>query len=369
MQARQQKYLELIGGDRQGFLADVARGTLFAASLAYSAIIRIRNVVYDFIPGAVVRVSAPVISIGNITVGGTGKTPITAEVARMIVARGHRVAILTRGYKGTRRPAARGIGDESAETFSDEAMLLQRNCPQASVVINARRAQGAQDAIEAGAEVLVLDDGFQHRRLGRNLDIVLIDATAPFGFGCMLPRGLLREPRASLRRADLLVLTRSDQISDTERKLLRSRIERIANKPPIVEAEHKIVEFNDLRGETIPLDRAGAMRAVIFAGIANFDGFRHSVEQLGIEIAAAYEYPDHHDYTKEELSGLRDVAETLEANTILTTEKDAVKLEHRWQDGDCRLLVLKLAIEFDEAGQRQLATKLDALLSRIPRRR
>ena len=367
MQARQQLFLELIGGERRGFLADVARGGLFAASLAYNAVIRVRNLVYDLIPGTVVRVPAVVVSVGNITVGGTGKTPVTAEVARMIVARGHRVAILTRGYRGD-RSAARAMGNESTDAFSDEAMLLQRTCPQAAVVINPRRAVAARAALDAGAEVLVLDDGFQHRRLGRDFDIVLIDATAPFGYGCLLPRGLLRESRASLRRADLIVITRSDQVSDMDRKLLRSRIERIANRPPVVEASHRIVGFCDIHGAPLPLDSATAMRAVIFAGIANFEAFRQTVERLGVEIAAAYEYPDHHAYTAEELVGLRDVAETLEANTILTTEKDAVKLEHRWTEGTCRLLVLKLAIEFDEAGQAQLASRLDALLSRLPAR-
>lgn len=369
MQARQQQFLDLIAGRTTGLFADLARGFLFSLSLAYGFVIRVRNVFYDVVPGAVTRVDVPVISIGNITVGGTGKTPMTVEIAQRIVARNHRVAVLTRGYKGERRmkPSASAPGGVHLEVESDEAMLLRRNCPQAMVVIHPKRVAGARAAIEAGAEVLVLDDGFQHRKLGRNLDIVLVDATAPFGYGCMLPRGLLREPRSSLRRAHLIVITRSDQISDSEKKLLRGRLERIADRPPIIEAAHRIVEFADLRGERVPLDRADAMRAVVFAGIANFEGFRTSVEGIGVEIAAAYEYPDHHDYTSEEIAGLRDVAETLEANAILTTEKDAVKLEGRWKEGDCRLLILKLAIEFDADGDRILETKLDALLSRISR--
>lgn len=370
MQARQQQFLDLIAGRTSGLFADTARGVLFVASLIYGLVIRIRNVAYDVVPGTVTRAGVPVISIGNITVGGTGKTPMTVEIARRIVAREHRVAILTRGYKGERRvkPSASAPGGVAVEAESDEAMLLRRNCPQATVVIHPKRVVGARAATDAGAECLVLDDGFQHRRLGRDLDIVLVDALAPFGFGCMLPRGLLREPRSSLKRADLIVITRSDQISDSERKLLRGRIERIADRPPIVEATHRIVEFMDLKGERVPLERAEAMRAVIFAGIANFDGYRKSVEELGVEVVAAYEYPDHHDYTRDEIVGLRDVAETLEANAILTTEKDAVKLEHRWQDGICRLLVVKLAIQFDADGDRILETKLDALLNRIPKR-
>lgn len=369
MQARQQQFLDLIAGRTTGLFADLARGVLFALSMIYSLVIRIRNIYYDVIPGAVTRVGAPVISVGNITVGGTGKTPMTVEIAQRIVARNHRVAVLTRGYKGERRvkASAAAPGGVVVEAESDEAMLLRRSCPQAMVVIHPKRVAGAKAAIEAGAEVLVMDDGFQHRRLGRNFDIVLVDAIAPFGYGCMLPRGLLREPRSSLHRADLIVITRSDQVTDNERKLLRGRIERIADRPPIVEASHRIVEFADLRGERVPLDRAEAMRAVIFAGIANFEGFRRSVEELGVEVAAAYEYPDHHEYASDEIAGLRDVAETLEANAILTTEKDAVKLESRWKEGTCRLLVLKLAIEFDAAGDKMLETKLDDLLARIPK--
>ncbi|MCA9254138.1 MAG: tetraacyldisaccharide 4'-kinase, partial [Phycisphaerales bacterium] len=337
----------------------------------YGLVMRIRNIYYDIFPGAVTRAGVPVISIGNITVGGTGKTPMTVEIAQRIVARDHRVAVLTRGYKSEQRvkASAAAPGGVVGEPESDEAMLLRRNCPQAMVVIHPKRVLGAQAATEAGAEVLVMDDGFQHRKLGRDFDIVLVDAIAPFGYGAILPRGLLREPRSSLRRADLIVITRSDQITDNERKLLRGRIERIADRPPIVEASHRIVEFADLRGERVPLDRAEAMRAVIFAGIANFEGFRRSVEELGVEVAAAYEYPDHHEYASDEIAGLRDVAETLEANAILTTEKDAVKLENRWQDGVCRLLVLKLAIEFDADGDRILETRLDALLARAGRRK
>lgn len=366
MQPRQQQFLDLIAGRTTGLFADLARGVLFALSLVYGLVIRIRNIYYDVVPGAVTRVNLPVISIGNITVGGTGKTPMTVAIAQRIVAREQRVAVLTRGYKGERRikPSASAPGGVHVEVESDEAMLLRRNCPQAMVVIHPKRVAGARAAIDAGAEALLLDDGFQHRKLARNLDIVLIDSTAPFGYDCMLPRGLLREPRSSLRRADLIVMTRSDQVTDSERALLRGRLERIAERPPIVEATHRIVEFQDLRGERVPLESADAMRAVIFAGIANFEGFRKSVEDLGVEVAAAYEYPDHHDYASDEIAGLRDVAETLEANAILTTEKDAVKLEGRWKEGVCRLLILKLAIEFDADGDRILESRLDALLSR-----
>ncbi|MFQ5411508.1 MAG: tetraacyldisaccharide 4'-kinase, partial [Phycisphaerae bacterium] len=132
-------------------------------------------------------------------------------------------------------------------------------------------------------------------------------------------------------------------------------------------AEHRVAGFTDLKGRKVAVAEPEAMRAVIFAGIAHFEGFRHSVLSQGIEVLAAYEYPDHHDYTAEELSGLRDVAECLEANAILTTEKDAVKLIGRWEDEGCRLFVLQLRIVFDEAGDTIVTEALEDLLRRSAR--
>ncbi len=363
MRSRHDIFFDLISGRSQGLFADIARGLLTGLSLLYSLVIRLRNVYFDAVPGAVQRLPSPVISVGNLTVGGTGKTPMTIEITDAVRRRGHRVAILTRGYVA--KHAQRNSTDASQ---SDEAMLLARRCPQALVVVNPRRAQGGRTALEAGCDVLVMDDGFQHRRLGRDLDIVLVDATRPFGFGAMLPRGLLREPRSVLRRANLLIMTRSDQVTEKERKLLHGRLERLSGGLPVIEAAHRPAGFVDLAGAALSIGDPSDIRAVLFAGIANFDGFRQTVEALGVEIAAAYEYPDHHEYTGDELAGLRDVADNLEANALITTEKDAVKLEHRWRDGACPLLVLRMKMQFDEADALILEQKIDDLLSRIPSR-
>lgn len=369
MAARRSPFIDLISGRRGGIARQLARAGLALLAVPYGLIIRIRNLCYSTIAPLRRRAACPVVSVGNITVGGTGKTPMAACIARMLIDRGRKVAILSRGYKG--RPVE-PIENANAPAppwrlESDEALVLQRRCPEATIVIDADRVSGARAAVDAGCDVIVLDDGFQHRRLARDLDIVLIDATHPFGFGRMLPRGLLREPPSSLRRADIIVLTRSDEIDPSDRMLLLATIRQCSRGRPIVLAAHRITGFQDVGGILLSGQDPGAVRAVIFAGIANFDSFRRAVEHIGVSVAAAYEYPDHHDYSNEEIAAICDVAVELEANAVVTTEKDAVKLVGRWPERNCRLLVLNLEIEFFDDGHQVLARALDAALATGPR--
>jgi tetraacyldisaccharide 4'-kinase len=360
-----EKYLNLVSGRAQGLLADLARGLLSLASIPYLCVILARNAYYDLVKRSARPIPRPVISVGNITVGGTGKTPVAARLANLLLERGRRVAVLLRGYKG--RPIQ--FDDEQREAAvgrwrkeSDEAMVLRRRCPRAMVMVDPDRSASARRALAKGADALVLDDGFQHRKVARDLNVVLIDATAPFGHGHLLPRGLLREPTRSLRRADILILTRCDQIDETDKRLLLRRLRQVSGGKRVIQAVHRIVGFTDVKGKAVEVEDPSVMQAVIFAGIANFESFRCSVEALGVRVLAAYEYPDHHDYTRQEMAGLADVAMNLEANVILTTEKDAVKLVGRWDEGGCRLLVLQLEIEFDAQGDKILVDAIDAAL-------
>ncbi|MBK8267639.1 MAG: tetraacyldisaccharide 4'-kinase [Planctomycetes bacterium] len=365
MPARRSPFLDLISGRKGGPLRRLARFGLILLAIPYGFIIRLRNLYYASISAASRRVDAPVISIGNITVGGTGKTPMAARIARLLMDRGRNVAILSRGYKGRPVQPADASADSPAPPWSlesDEALVLQRRCPNATIVIDANRVAGAKAAREAGCDALVLDDGFQHRRLARDLDIVLIDATQPFGHGWMLPRGLLREPPSSLARAGVIVLTRSDEIEQSDRMLLLSTLRRCSKGRPLVQAVHRITGFQDVTGRLLPGQDPGAVQAVIFAGVANFESFRRAVERIGVKAVAAYEYPDHHDYSDEEMTAICDVALALEANAVVTTEKDAVKLVNRWPDKTCRLLVLHLEIEFLEDGGRIIESAIDAAL-------
>lgn len=356
--------------------AGVVRASLRLLTLPYACVVTLRNIYYDLVRPAARRFKVPVISVGNITVGGTGKTPLAAHIAEMLIRRNRKVALLTRGYRGGPIRFDDRTRNEAATKWrmeSDEAMVLQRRCPRARIVVNPDRVAAAEEAVERGCNALVMDDGFQHRRLGRDLDIVLVDATAPFGHGHLLPRGLLREPVRGLRRAGLIILSRSDEIEKGEKSLLLVKLRQMSNGRPVIQARHRLAGFTDVKGHSVPVGDPTVMQAVIFAGIANFDSFRRGIEGLGIHVVAAYQYPDHHDYTTEEITGLHDVAVSLEANVILTTEKDAVKLVGRWSDetfqaGDglvtCRLLAVRLEIEFDLEGEQAIADAISEAIAR-----
>jgi tetraacyldisaccharide 4'-kinase len=361
------QYLALVAERRRGLLYDLLRALLAVIAVPYAAIIILRNAYYDLYPGASTRVDRPVISVGNLTVGGTGKTPIAADIANRLLQRRGRVAILTRGYGSRPRAAddARSGDSHRWRGGSDEAMVLQRRAPKATVIIHPDRVASARRAIDGGAEAIVLDDGFQHRRLARDLDVVLVDAGRPFGHGHILPRGLLREPASSLVRAGLIIVTRSTEVDSATRSMLLATLRRVSRGKPIIESNHRIDGFADLKGRPVEIEDPSDVQAVLFAGIANFESLRRSVEKLGVNVLAAYQYPDHHDYLDVEIQGLIDVAGDLEANAILTTEKDAVKLLGRWPDAGCRLLVVNLKIEFLDRGEGVLDNVLDDVLARF----
>ncbi|MEK6642768.1 MAG: tetraacyldisaccharide 4'-kinase [Planctomycetota bacterium] len=360
------RYLELVSGKKRSPLHGLARAILTPPSWAYQSIIAARNAWYDTVGFAAHRVDRPVISIGNITVGGTGKTPMTAKVASHLVKCGHRVAILARGYKGGSIPfdeESRDAAVAQLSASSDEARVLKRRCPKAQVYLNANRSASADKAIEDGADCLLLDDGFQHRRVARDLDIVLIDATNPFGHGHLLPRGLLREPLSSLRRAGMIVITRSDEVSEAALAEVRRVVTSASGGKPVVDATQQITGYLDVKGRPVDGADTSSMQAVIFAGIGNFASFRRCVERLGVRVLAAYEFPDHHYYTSEEIEGLTDTAQSLEANALLTTEKDAVKLVGRWKDERAKLLVLNLEIQLKGDGEAVLGEAVERALS------
>lgn len=359
-------YLNLISEQRRGLFFDLVRAALAVLSVPYAAGIIVRNAYYDLFKKRVTRISVPVISIGNITTGGTGKTPMTVAIAGRLIAHNRKVAILLRGYKAAPvgpKPAQEAAAQTKWGSHSDEALLLKRRCPQAVVIADPDRSSSARRAVIEGSNVILLDDGFQHRRLARDLDVVLIDATAPFGHGYILPRGLLREPASSLRRADLIILTRSGEIDHATKSVLLGTLRRVSDGKPIIEASHQATSLLDLRGRPAGIDDLASVQAVVFAGIGNFESFRRGVEKMGVRVVAAYQYPDHHAYTDEELQGLQDVAGTLEANAVITTEKDAVKLVGRWDEEACRLLVTQLEIAFDEEGGKKLDEMIEQALA------
>lgn len=309
-------YRALVSGQARGLGPSLGRCGLWGASLFYGGAVRLRNALYDAQWREVVRAAVPVVSVGNLTAGGTGKTPCVEYVARFYRDLDLRIAILSRGY---------GAGSSGP---NDEALVLEENLPDVPHLQGPDRAALAATAVEElESEVLVLDDGFQHRRLARDLDLVLIDATNPWGHEHLLPRGLLREPRAALRRAGLVLLTRSRQVAATERGRLREEIARIAPDVEVAEADHRPLEWQNAGGRTVPVDGLAGRPLAAFCGIGNPEAFRRTLASLGHTPIDWRTYPDHHPYTREDVAELRQWASRLPAESVIvTTQKDLVKL-------------------------------------------
>ena len=251
--------------------------------------------------------------MGNITTGGTGKTPMVAWVVRQLQEAGRIPAVLTRGYK-------------SVAGRSDEAELL-RKLTGVDVIVKPDRVAGAKKAIAAGANVLVMDDGFQHLRLRRDLDIVLIDAfRRPFGGGCCLPVGRLREPPWVLSDADAIVITRSDLVSADSLEKLRGRLRALAPQVSLHAAAHKPLSLIDEDGQERPLSDIAGKKVFSFCGLGNPHGFFETARTLGAKTVGQKALMDHVQYTPSLVKQLSRTGEHRNAEILLTTQKDAVKL-------------------------------------------
>jgi tetraacyldisaccharide 4'-kinase len=342
-----QRYLAVIRGQAHGVWPLLQRLGLLAASVPYSAAVRLRNLGYQRGWLRSQRVNVPVISVGNLTVGGTGKTPCVEYVAGFYRERGWRVAILSRGY-----------GSEAGR--NDEALVLEENLPAVPHLQGVDRVALARIAVEElESEIVVLDDGFQHRRLQRDLDLVLIDATAPWGYGHLLPRGLLREPRSSLTRAGVIVLTRCDQVELAERERLREAMDRLAPSVPVIETTHRPVELINSERATESLTSLCQQPVAAFCGIGNPEAFRRTLVNQGAEVCAFRTYADHHAYTRDDVQELRTWARSLPVDClVLTTQKDLVKLRVA-SLADRPLWALRISLHV-EAGWGALERQLEA---------
>lgn len=280
----------------------------------------------------VARAGRPVVSVGNLAVGGTGKTPFVRWLAGELLQRGQRPAILTRGYgRKSRGPVlvSNGAGEvASVEDAGDEAALLSQALPRVPILADARRSRGAAivEARFPDVGVHILDDGFSHVGLARDVDVVLLDATDPDAGGALLPAGLLREPMASLARADVIVVTKTEQ-ADPERAHALSR--RYAPGVPIYHAETSVVGIENQHGEPVAPRNLPPRTLVAVAGIARPEAFWSTVEALGIEPVERLAFLDHEPYGAFTQGRILKVAEETGATAVLTTEKDSVKLVGR----------------------------------------
>lgn len=276
------------------------------------------------------RLEVPVVSIGNLTVGGTGKTPAVELAVRSLLDLGHRPAVVSRGYRRRSR-GVQVVADAVAirlepEDAGDEPFLLARRLPGVPVVVGTDRAAAARTAIARfGVTAIVLDDGFQHRRLRKDLEVVMARARRPWGNGRTLPEGPLRERLGALARADLIVAVGVPAPGDAP-ELLAS-VRRHAPTVPVVAARYAPVEAWEARGmRPLPLARLAGMRLVAFAGIAAPSAFRATLEQLGVTVVETVAFGDHHWYRPRDLAALEARAGAADVDGLVTTEKDWVRL-------------------------------------------
>ena len=308
------QFRDLVSGRRRGLSSAVARGALALAEIPYAAAVGWRNRRFD--RGiAVERVNVPVVSVGNLTLGGTGKTPLVEWLARWFVGRGVRVVLVSRGYG-----AAPGHPN-------DEALELARSLPDVPHLQDPRRAQAAAQAVrELGAQLILLDDGFQHRRLARDLDIVLVDALEPFGFGRVFPRGTLREPLAGCRRAQAIALLRSDLVTAGERQSIRREFARLAPEAAWIELRMRTRGLCNHGGQRREAGQLAGRRVAAFCGIGNPAGFRRQLEACGCTLDAWLEFADHQAYAPSDIAALADWLAGRDVESVVCTRKDLVKL-------------------------------------------
>jgi tetraacyldisaccharide 4'-kinase len=333
----------LIGGQRKGLWPALQRLGLWTLSLPYGVGVRLRNGAFERGWRRSASAGVPVISVGNLTAGGTGKTPCVETVARFYRSLDLRVAILSRGYG-----ASAGM--------NDEAMVLEQNLADVPHLQGPDRAALARIAVEElESEVLVLDDGLQHRRLRRDLDLALIDATNPWGHGYLLPRGLLREPVAGLRRAHVVMLTRCNQVTPAALEEIRARVRKLAPHASVIETIHEPAAWRNAAKAEAPVEMLRGRPVAAFCGIGNPEGFRRTLEGLGLDVVAWRTFADHHAYMREDVEDLRRWARQQPADAALvTTQKDLVKIDlERLGDRELwalriRLRVLSNQVAFEE---------------------
>ena len=291
----------------------------------------------------------PVISVGNLTLGGTGKTPLVEWIVRSFLAQGKRAGIVSRGY-GTGRHVLMVGGP------NDEARELAWKLPGVPHVQDPDRVVAARRAIrEHGCQVLVLDDAFQHRRIHRDLDIVLLDALEPLGYEHVFPRGTLREPVEGLARADIVALSRADLLTAEQRATIRDRVTRLSPQAVwaevvhapmvLVAAEGAMRQAGGTPARQQPLETLRGRQVLAFCGLGNPAGFRHTLTVCGYNVVEFREFPDHHAYSLGDLNALAAAARQAEVEALVCTQKDLVKIGAD-RLGDRPLWAIRVGIDF-----------------------
>ena len=351
----------------------------------YGAITDARNALYRKNIFKSVSLDAPTFSIGNITVGGTGKTPLVAWITEFLAERGEKVCILTRGY-GRENARQRVLVSDGREILADARQagdepfeLSEKLLGKAVIVADANRAAAGKWAREKfGITAFVLDDAFQHRRVRRDLDIVCVDATKPFGNEKVLPAGILREPLKNLRRADVVIITRANLVSDLRE--LKSKILQLNRRAAVFTAENRITDLVSLRQGDRETRRQGDKerkeriqsseskvrkpkhegRFFAFCALGNPDNFFNQMRSENYNLVAAEIFPDHHFYTAKDVVRIENLSRQSRADFLLTTVKDAVKLQKLKFSIPC--FVVKTELIFDN--EKKLREQINAVFEK-----
>jgi tetraacyldisaccharide 4'-kinase len=359
--------LSVITGERRGPDATLLRGALGGLAYLYAGGLKLFLLPYRLGLRKQARLPCPVISVGNLTVGGTGKTPMTQRICEFLSERGLKVCVLSRGYRGAHERGAAVVStpqrvELDAQAAGDEACMLAKMLPGVPVVVGRdRRRSGALAWERFHPDVIVLDDGMQFYQLYRDLDIALVDALRPFDNGWTFPRGLLREPPSHLRRAGCVVITNADTMGDGvvgslgrwvvkgPITRLRARLARLAPRAPIFTAAYAVETLRALdRSEDRPPAWLSGRRVASFCALGNPQGFEELLQRAGAQLTRCVRFPDHHEPTMGELNEMIEQAQRTGAEVIIVTEKDAVKLPPLGRPLPFYALVARLRLD-DEA--------------------
>jgi len=330
---------------KEGGRANALKLVLGGVSLIYSRAVQLRLALYRRRIFRPQELGCPVVSIGNLTVGGTGKTPVAEMLARELQKRGRRVAILSRGYKSVPRPFMQRLRNKlfrhldlfpprivsdgkrvllDSRHAGDEPHMLAKNLPGVCVLVDKDRVKSGLHALRRfDTDIMLLDDGLQYQRLRHRLDVVLVDRQSPFGNEHLLPRGTLREPPSNLRRASFIIITKSSAQPDHD---LISRLRRLNRTAAIIECDHVPRYWQDIvSGQRLPLNHLSGRYVGAMSGIARPESFEEAVRRLGAKLEITKSFADHHRFTKKEILRFLEWCDRRSLDALVTTEKDAVR--------------------------------------------
>ncbi|MBM7622930.1 tetraacyldisaccharide 4'-kinase [Sporohalobacter salinus] len=349
--------LAVIRGHKKGIVAKIVLIICSLLANIFKLVLKIRTKLYELGVKDSTKLDCTVISIGNITAGGTGKTPVAQFLARKFKERGRKPAILNRGYKAEFDGEIGVVSDgrrikmDSSEA-GDEAYMLAKSLPDVPVIIGSERAVTGKYAYQKfDSDMVILDDGFQHWGLERNLDIVVVDATNPFDNGYLMPRGTLREPLSNLARADVFFLTKVNQISKSQLKGIKSKLTEYNSTALVFETIHSptyLRSLEDKKRDGSNLDLTG-QQVMSLSGIGNPESFEETLSSLGAEVVNKVRFEDHHRYQTEEILDIFSCAAEEGIDLIITTEKDVVSMPPEVENSilkqDIELKVLGIELE------------------------